>query len=209
MNFSLKGVSFKAKIILLVLVSCFCLGAPTGFLALTKFISSNDYFMEMYRVTLFNDFDANAKSQVEQAVSVLQRLYDRSQKGEITLDEAKKQGADIIRNIHFGTSGYIWADTLEGVNVAMLGKADIEGKNRINAQDKKGKYLIQEINKNAQQPGGGYTDYWFPKPGNDTPLQKRSYSLYFKPFNWVLGTGNYVDDLEALVLKANVKSRKF
>lgn len=209
MNISLRGISFKAKIIALVLVSCFALGAPTGFIALKKFVGSHDYFVEAYHATLFSDFDARAKSQVEIAASMLQRLYDKSQKGDISLEEAKAQGADLLRNLHFDKDGYIWADTVEGVNVAMLGKQDVEGKSRINAKDKKDKFFIQEIIKNGMQPGGGYTDYWFPKPGESEALPKRSYSLLFKPFNWVLGTGNYVNDLDALVQKTSDKSRKY
>jgi len=209
MNFSLNSLSFKAKIIALVLLSCFALGAPTGFIALKKFVGSHDYFVEAYHATLFSGFDARAKSQVEIAVSMLQRLYDRSQKGEMTLEEAKLQGADLIRNLRFDKDGYVWADTVEGVNVAMLGKQDIEGKNRFNAKDKKDKLFMQEIIKNGMLPGGGFTDYWFPKPGESEPLPKRSYSLLFKPFNWVLGTGNYVNDLESLVQKTSDKSRKY
>jgi methyl-accepting chemotaxis protein len=201
MNISLSKISFKAKIIALVLGSCFALGAPTGFIALKEIAGSYVYFIETYRSSLFSDFDSQAKSQVELAASILQRVYDRSQKGEITLEEAKIIGADIIRNLHFGKDGYVWADTVDGVNVAMLGKESVEGKSRINAQDVKGKYFIQEIIKAAMQPEGGYTDYLFPRPGSDQPLPKRSYSLLFKPFGWVLGTGTYVDDLEALVLK--------
>jgi methyl-accepting chemotaxis protein len=205
---NLKGISFKSKMIVLVLACCFALGAPTGIISFKEFISSYVHFLDVYRTSLYNDFDTQAKSQVEQAISILQRVYDRSQKGEITLEEAKSIGADIIRNIHFGKDGYIWADTVEGVNVAMLGKDSVEGKSRINLQDVKGKYLIQEVIKAGMQPGGGYTDYWFPKPGSDTPLQKRSYSLCFKPFNWVLGTGNYVNDLDAMVQKASDENHK-
>jgi len=202
MNVHLEGITFKAKIIALVLVSCFALGAPTGFLALKEFVRSHAYFIDTYHTALFSDFDAQSKKQVELAVSILQRVYERSQRGEITLDQAKSLGADIIRNLHFGKDGYIWADTAEGVNVAMLGRQSVEGISRINAQDKNGKYFIREIIKVAMEQGGGYTDYYFPKPDSTVPLQKRSYSLYFKPFNWVLGTGNYVSDLDAMVKKA-------
>ena len=207
MNTSLSSISFKAKILLLVLTSCFALGAPTGFITLKEFISSHKTYIDSYRKSLFQDFDNQAKNQVELAVSILQRVHERHEKGELSLDEAKTIGADIIRNLHFGANGYVWADTSSGVNVAMLGKAAIEGKSRYDQQDVKGKYMMREILKAGMQPGGGYTDYWFPKPGGDKPLPKRSYSLYFKPFDWVIGTGNYVDDLEEMVKKASDENR--
>lgn len=204
----LSSLTFKAKILLLVLVSCFALGAPTGAITLKQFISSHTNFIDAYRKSLFADFDAQAKSEVELAVSTLLRVSERQQKGEMSLEEAKLLGADIIRTMHFGKDGYVWADTSQGVNVAMLGKENVEGKSRIDLQDVKGTYLIREIIKVGMQPGGGYTDYWFPRPGSDKAAQKRSYSLYFKPFDWVIGTGNYVDDLEAMVQKATQEDRQ-
>ncbi len=207
MSSTLSSITFKAKIMALVLISCFVLGAPTGTIALKEFINSHTTFIESYRKSLFHSFDNQAKSQVELAVSILQQLNDRQQKGEISLEEAKKNGADILRNLHFGDNGYIWADTSAGVNVAMLGKVTIEGKDRASQQDVKGNYFIREILKAGMQPGGGYTNYWFPKPGNDAALPKRSYSLYFKPFDWVIGTGNYVDDLDVIIKKASDENR--
>ena len=55
--------------------------------------------------------------------------------------------------------------------------------------------LLQEINKQAQA-GGGYTDYWFYKKDDTKPLAKRAYSELFKPFNWVVGTGYYLEDVK-------------
>jgi len=208
MSISLNQISLRAKVILLVLMCCFILGAPTGFIALREIVHSHSRFDNAYRTSLFADFDAQAKSNVELAISSLQRVYDRSQKGDISLQEAKTIGADIIRNMHFGKDGYIWIDTLEGVNVAMLGRESVEGKNRINAQDATGKYFFREIIRVAQQPGGGFTDYKFPKPSGGEPLSKRSYSLCFQPFGWVLGTGNYLDDIEGLVTKASEENHR-
>lgn len=206
MKISLKSISFKSKILLLVLSSCFAFGAPAGYIALKEFINSHTNFMASYRTSLFNDFDVQAKSQVELAVGILQNANKNYEDGKITLDEAKKIGADIVRGLRFGKDGYFWIDTSDGLNVVMLGKESIEGKNRINIQDNKGKYLIKEIIKAGMQQGGGYTDYWFPKPGSSNALPKRSYSLYFKSFDWVVGTGNYVDDLEAIVKKASAEN---
>lgn len=59
-----------------------------------------------------------------------------------------------------------------------------------------GKYIIQEIIAVAQQEGGGFVDYYFPKPNETEASPKRSYSLYFEPFNWVIGTGNYTDFID-------------
>ena len=195
------NISFRAKILGIVLISSIFLALVTSMIAFYELHTISSKATETLKKVLYADFDNQAKSEVEIAVSMLQRIYDRSQKGEMSLDDATKLGADLLRNLKFGKDGYLWADTPDGVNVVYLGKP-AEGKNRYDAKDAKGKFLFHEINKVAMQPGGGYTDYWFPKPGSDTPFPKRSYSLYFKPFNWVIGTGNYVDDLDQLVKSA-------
>ena len=199
-------LSFGARILILVLVSSIGLSVVTTAIALKEYVDSYHSFIASYRQSLFSDFDRQAKSQVELAVSILHRLNERQQKGELSLEDAKKQGADLLRNLKYGKDGYLWADTTEGQNVVMLGKP-VEGTNRLNIQDAKGKYLIQEIIKAGQQ-GGGYTDYWFPKPGDPAPFPKRSYSQLFQPFGWVIGTGNYVDDLDVLVKKVSDENKK-
>lgn len=47
--------------------------------------------------------------------------------------------------------------------------------------------------------GGGYTDYWFARMQGSEVYPKRSYTLGFKPYDWVIGTGNYIDDIDTAV----------
>jgi len=204
---SRNGMRFGNKILLMVLICSIGLASLTSLIALREYVGSYTRFIEMYRASLFSDFDTQAKSEVETAISMLQAVYERQQKGELTPEAARKLGADQLRRMHYGKDGYFWADTTEGVNVVLLGKPT-EGKSRIDFQDKKGKYLVKELLEKGKQPGGGFTDYWFPKQGETEPSPKRGYTLEFKPFGWVVGTGNYVDDLEALVAKAAAESKK-
>jgi len=204
---SQRGLSFGNKILVLVLACSIGLALATTGIALKEYVGSYHSSIEMYRKSLFNDFDTQAKSEVEMAVSMLQAIHDRQQKEGTSPEEARKQGADMLRSLKYGKDGYFWADTTEGVNVVLLGKP-VEGKSRMDSQDAKGKYLVREIIRNGMQPGGGFTDYWFPRAGETKPAPKRGYSLEFKPFGWVIGTGNYVDDLEALVKKAADESMK-
>ena len=134
--------------------------------------------------------DLLIKSQVETAISMLQTIADKQQQGEMTLDHAKKLGADLLRNLQYGTDGYFWADTTEGVNVVLYGRKDVEGKNRLEDKDVKGTLYIKEIIAKAKA-GGGYVEYWFTKKGQTDAQPKRSYVSSFKPFGWVVGTGYY------------------
>ena len=106
-----------------------------------------------------------------------------------------------MRNLKYDETGYFWADTYDGVNVAYLGKEDVEGKSRWDSKDVNGKLFIQEIINNGRNEGGGYTEYYFVKPNETTPLPKRSYSIAYEPFQWVIGTGNYTDDIDKVIIE--------
>jgi len=201
----MNALSFKAKIILLVTGSSLFLTLITTTLALVELSSERERTTAQLRKTLMDDFDTNAKTLVETALSTIRTVHEQTVAEGGSIEEAKRRAAAALRGMRYGTSGYFWADTSKGENVVMLGKADVEGKNRIDIKDARGKELIREIIAVALK-GGGYTDYWFPKPGDSTPLPKRSYSAYYQPFDWVIGTGNYVDDIEAHVAKAVAES---
>lgn len=171
-------------------------------------VRKNEADMEEYRATLYEQFDRSIKLEVETAYSLVQEIYTQQQKGLLTEEEAKKQAATLIRDLRFDDGNYFWIDTAEGVNVVLLGR-EVEGKSRIDLVDSKGKKFIREIITNGMQPGGGYTDFWFPKPNEKEDLPKRGYALLFKPYNWVIGTGNWVDHIENNVLaKTQANQRK-
>ncbi len=134
--------------------------------------------------------DLLIKSEVETAVSMLKAIFTKHQQGEMTLDQAKKLGADLLRELRYGDEGYFWADTTEGVNVVLYGRKDVEGRNRLEDKDQQGTYYIKEFLAKGKA-GGGYVEYWFPKKGDTISQPKRSYVLLFKPLGWVVGSGYY------------------
>jgi methyl-accepting chemotaxis protein len=134
--------------------------------------------------------DMLIKCEIETTISMMQAIYDKHMNGEMNLDEAKKLGADLLRDLRYGEGGYFWADTTEGVNVVLYGNKDVEGKNRLEAKDHHGNFYIKEILA-AGIAGGGYVEYWFPKLEQKEAVPKRSYAMLFKPFGWVIGTGYY------------------
>lgn len=144
-----------------------------------------------------SDYDDEIKNQVGAAISVINEIYKDYQNGEYTEDEAKLLAADLVREMRYGENGYFWIDTYEGDNVVLLG-SDTEGTNRINTKDANGYKMVADIIKNGKN-GGGYTDYYFPKEGETKASPKRSYSQAFEPFKWVIGTGNYTDDIDKSV----------
>ena len=118
--------------------------------------------------------DLLIKSQVETAVSMLRAIQAKCQRGEMSMEKAKELGAGLLRELGYGNDGYFWADTLEGVNVVLQGRKDVEGRNRLQDSDLNGYGYVKAFLTTAQA-GGGYVEYLFPKPGQSKAQPKRSY----------------------------------
>ena len=134
--------------------------------------------------------DLLLRSEVETAVSMLQAISAKHERGEMTLEKAKELGADLLRELRYGTDGYFWADTTEGVNVVLYGRKDMEGRNRLEDKNQKGTFYVKELLAKAKA-GGGYVEYCLTKKGQTAEQPKRSYVLLFEPFGWVVGSGYY------------------
>ena len=102
-----------------------------------------------------------------------------------------------INSIEYGESGYIFVYDSKGIT-KVLPDMSLAGTNRWDLQDSNGTYIIQDLIK-AAMDGTGFTTYWYPKPGETEASPKRSYSQYFEPLDWVVGTGNYIDDIDAII----------
>ena len=157
-----------------------------------------DKALETIDASSRQSYDDSIKQQVSVVISLLSEIYDEYKAGAYTLDEAKKIAADEVRQMRYGDAGYFWIDQSDGTNVVLLG-SDTEGTNRMETQDAEGYQMIKEIIRVAVEDGGGYTDYVFPKEGETEPSPKRSYSEYFEPFDWVVGTGNYTDYIDTAI----------
>jgi len=171
-----------------------------------SFAKVNSYSIDTIQSTMFQDYDNTIKSEIDTVYSLVDWYYQQSRKGRFTEEEAKKQAADLIRELRYGNNAYFWVDTSKGDNIVLLGGKS-EGTNRFELKDANGKLLVQEIIK-AGLDGGGFTDYVFPRAGETEPLPKRGYSRYFAPFDWVIGTGNYVDDMNAVIITKKVIIQK-
>ncbi|SFP93811.1 methyl-accepting chemotaxis sensory transducer with Cache sensor [Butyrivibrio proteoclasticus] len=161
-------------------------------------VTNNDSQTNSYRERILEDIKSELKNETQEAMSVCEFMYNKYQAGEMTMEEAQKMAADIIREMRYDDgNGYFWVDTSKGINVVLLGR-DTEGQSRWDSVDPQGNYFIQDMIKNGMKDGGGYTELMFAKPNETEPLPKINYTAYFKPFDWVMGTGVWVDHIDTL-----------
>lgn len=195
--------NFKVRTKLIILTAVAALSmCIMGFLNMNGMDQSYEQSVSSMRDVLYNDYDAQIRGQVENVITLIEEEYKEFQSGSCTEEEAKKSAADLVRGLRYGESGYFWIDTYDGVNVVLLGE-ETEGTNRLETKDSNGYQMIKDIIKNGRQADGGFTEYYYTKEGGTQTFPKRAYSKAFEPWQWVVGTGNYVDELEELAVENN------
>ncbi|MCR5355337.1 MAG: cache domain-containing protein [Lachnospiraceae bacterium] len=193
-----KRGSLKTILVGVIMLSVVLTAVVISIFSITSTIKTNQEQTAAYKARLLDDVKTKLKHETEEAMSICETMYGRYQNGEMTLDEAKKESADIIRELRYDDgNGYFWVDTSKGINVVLLGR-DTEGQSRWDSTDSSGNKFIQQMIENGMQEGGGYTELMFAKPNETEELPKINYTAYYEPFDWVMGTGVWVDDLDVL-----------
>ncbi|HHB11659.1 MAG TPA: methyl-accepting chemotaxis protein [Chromatiales bacterium] len=113
--------------------------------------------------------------------------------------EVQEQVLRAIGDMRYGPEGkdYLWVNNMDGVMVMHPIKPALNGKNLWDLKDKKGKHFFREFVEVCRKEGQGFVSYYWPKPGFEEPVPKLSFVKLFEPWGWVIGTGVYLDDVEA------------
>ncbi|MDK2867833.1 MAG: methyl-accepting chemotaxis protein [Clostridiales bacterium] len=197
----MKKIRLKIQLLLLSVSSIFIL--LIGAYSLHHISSMNQMQLATMREMLSDDYDNMIKNEVDTAIGILEYYDGRTRDGSMTTQAAQAEAAAAIKLLRYGSDGYFWIDDAKGILIAHPISPDKEGNDRINTQDPNGVYLIQNIiDASINGTNGGFTDFMWVKPENvDSNLQspKRAYSQYYEPWQWIVSTGNYVDDIDALV----------
>ncbi|BCN29284.1 hypothetical protein bsdtb5_05790 [Anaeromicropila herbilytica] len=197
----MRNLRVKTKMNLIIIMVAF-LAICCGAISTYSMLKIKKQALDAMETSIRTSYDNDIKNQVQVAISLLSNINSEYQAGKYTLDEAKKLAADDIRKLSYGNGGYFWVDQSDGTNIVLLGK-DTEGTNRLETKDSNGFQMVKAMIDMSVKDGGGYTNYYFPKPNETTPLPKRSYTEYFKDFDWVVGTGNYTDYIDKEIASRN------
>ncbi len=116
---------------------------------------------------------------------------------ETAINQFQQDALDQIGNLRFGPEGKDYFFILDSkANIVMHPiKPELNGKNMVDFKDPNGKALFAEMAKISLDKGEGFVDYFWPKPGEEEPVQKLSFVKYFKDWDWIVGTGIYIDDI--------------
>jgi methyl-accepting chemotaxis protein len=131
------------------------------------------------------------------ALSLVKSYAALADSGALPKEEAQKRAMAAIKSIRYGTDGYFSISTSNQVIVMHPIKPELDGKDLTNLKDPAGNQLFVEISKAGAKPDGGFVHYLWPKVGASEPVAKTSFVVAYKPWDWNLTTGAYMDDITA------------
>ncbi len=182
---NLQSMSIAKKLGLLTL------SAVLGIIVLTV------SFLFSEKDLIIKERQNNVRQVVEAAYGVLAHYHDLAVKGKITEDEAKLDALAEIRTLRYSGNEYFWVNDMQPRMVMHPINPALEGKDLTDNKDPTGKHLFVEFVNMVKANGAGFVPYLWPKPGSAEPVQKVSYVKGFAPWGWIIGSGVYLDTVEA------------
>ncbi|PKI16344.1 sensor histidine kinase [Colwellia sp. 12G3] len=136
------------------------------------------------------------QERVREAHAIASSIYRNNQ--DKSAVEIKLLISDALRDIRFNKGrGYFFVYQSDGLSVMHPILPHLQNTNIWDFKDVKGSYVIRNLSNIATSVGEGFFRWWWKKPADtETEYEKIGYSKYFAPFDWFIGTGDYVLDYE-------------
>ena len=182
---NIRSISIRNRLVLLV-VSALVLLAGVAF-----------YTALMQRDQMLRDRQAKTRNIVEVAHTLASHYATLASSGKMTVAEAKEQARLSLRSIRYDGDNYLAVLDTDLNIVEHPIKPEMNGKNFADVKDSNGTPIFVNIVASAKRGKGETTEYLWPKPGHSEPVKKMAANILFAPWNWVITTGVYLDDVDA------------
>jgi len=153
------------------------------------------FFYNSFSSSLEDEKKAQSKHLTESAVGVIRYFHGLSLTGQLSDEDAKKYAMDSLKHSTYGDNGYFWISSLDGEILLQPYKPELVGMSLYDWQYIDGAYPFRDVSEEKRKTGGWITYLW---SKNDSLEQypKIAYVSYFAPWDWLIGTGIYLDDME-------------
>jgi len=191
-------VNISSKIVHIILVTIVILSSVNIYMSISNVNKMTKERIDQYRTQAYKEESEKLKNYTEIVYKSIEAFY-KSTNSANGSEEAKKELFNMIENIKFGEGGYFWINDTQPKMVMHSIKPQLNGKDLTNVKDPNGVQLFVEMVKVVKLNGEGVVEYHWSKPGEEEPQPKISYVKLFKPFDWIIGTGQYIDNIEKKV----------
>ncbi|AOY89141.1 ATP-binding protein [Marinobacter salinus] len=195
MNF-LNHLRIRTRLLLAVLVPVLITAATIAWITVSQIRAEGKAELERMEENLLDARKAGLKNMIDAAQAVV--LHAKNDP-ELSEEEAKKEAAERLRSIRFDKTNYVFAYTRDVYNLAYAPDPSKEGPTS-NPTLKK---LVGALF-DAAESGGFFSYSWAnPASGNEEP--KVSYSTIIPGWDWMIGAGVYVTDIDKVVAEARAE----
>ncbi len=160
------------------------------------------YNLHALRGGLTSQREAELKHLVETAVSIAREEHAAVQRGNKPDAAARNDAAIRIGQLRYGQGDYFWINDLQARMIMHPTNPRLNGQDLSAFADPTGKRIFTDFARIVRDHGSGILGYMWPKPGAEKPQPKLSHVAGFAPWGWVIGTGVYLDDLDAALWQA-------
>ncbi|WP_217515887.1 methyl-accepting chemotaxis protein [Vibrio metschnikovii] len=188
----------RTKLLLLTLIPLVLI---TGLMTMVNYWSNAralEQELTQYREQLVETRKAELQAYLMMGVTAVQSLYESDRNG-----ENQAAAKTLLKAMRFESDGYFFAYDSQGVNTLHAINPSLEGKNLYGLQDENGVPVIAGLIR-AAKSGDGFLYFSWHKPTINAQAPKLSYAEYLPKWDWVLGTGIYIDDIDAQVAQFQV-----
>ena len=227
----MKNMTIKLKLLILVIVTILTISIIIGAEAIYNINAVSKSNITQYREEAYKNKEEELKNYVSMALKTIESYHQRTEPAKIKKEvstylkeqtkfifsiiekeyennkntmsqaELEKRIKNIVSQSRYGENGYFWINDTDAVVIDHPIKPSLNAKNLANFQDKNGKKIFTEFVTQTASTGEAFVDYVWPKPGFQKEQPKISFVKRFTPFDWVIGTGAYVEDVTANMQK--------
>jgi len=147
---------------------------------------------------LLEDRKIKTQHVVETAHHVFYYFNAQETAGKMTRPEAQQAAIALIKTLRYGSDGYFWINDMSPRMIMHPTNPKLDGQDVSQNADPNGKRLFIAFIDTVKQRNAGFVDYLWPKPGHAHPVAKTSYVMGFAPWGWIIGSGLYLDDIDAI-----------
>ena len=162
------------------------------------------YYERTSKEKIKHEVEDKLKLQMQSIITIVNGYYNAN-KGKLSQENLEKSIKRIVGDAKYGNDGYFWINDMQPV-ILMHPSDSLIGKNVSNLKDTDGKYLFREMIEVVKKDNDGFVDYKWNKLGFETPQDKISYVYLFKPLDWIIGTGAYIDNVTEQIQKEAFKT---
>lgn len=194
-------MKLKAKILLLAILPLLAAATIISLLSLNHSRELADQVLAVYESNLVEAKMVALQEQMDLTDSVIAHIMSDAT---LSDEEAQRAVKSLLNDLTFGEDGYFFVYDQQGVNLVHPMIPEFVGENLYDFQDRTGNLLIQHLLAVANN-GGGFHRYVWERPPLMEQEDKLGYAQLIEPWNWMYGTGLYLDSIteEVAAVKAS------